>query len=351
MWVTVPGSITTAKATDPEMDRSGDHAKFFDRLRAGDRGALARAITLIESTHPDDKAAASQLLTKALPLSGNALRLGITGIPGVGKSTLIDAFGRHAIDQGHRVAVLATDPSSQRSGGSILGDKTRMEELSRLDYAFIRPTPSSGLLGGVARRTRETIVLCEAAGYDLILVETVGVGQSELEVDRMTDLTLLLMIPGAGDELQGIKRGIMESADVIVLTKAAGPDPLLHRTARTALLNAIAFLPARDSGRRPHVLLTDGLTGLGLPELMHHVTALWTADSASGYQLRRRQDQNVIWMHHALREGLIERLVQDTATVDRINALEERVKRGEIGPFQAAAEVLDRFRTDGAPRP
>ena len=333
------------------MNGTADDPGLFDLLRAGDRGALARAITLMESTRPDDRAGASALLTKALSHSGNALRLGITGIPGVGKSTFIDAFGRHGIDKGHRVAVLAMDPSSQRSGGSILGDKTRMEELSRSDNAFIRPTPSSGLLGGVARRTRETIVLCEAAGYDMILVETVGVGQNELEVDRMTDLTLLLMIPGAGDELQGIKRGIMESADVIVLTKAAVPDPSLHRTARIALLNAIAFLPSRDSGRRPHVLLTDALTGLGVPELMQHVTELWTADSASGYQLRRRQDQNVVWMHHALREGLIERLVKDTAMMGRINALEERVKRGEIGPFQAAAEVLDRLRTDGAPRP
>jgi len=326
-------------------------AALFDRLREGDRGALARAITLIESTRPDDRASAARLLSKALPHSGNALRLGITGIPGVGKSTLIDVFGRHAIDRGHRVAVLATDPSSQRSGGSILGDKTRMEELSRSASAFIRPTPSSGLLGGVARRTRETIVLCEAAGYDLILVETVGVGQSELEVDRMTDLTMLLMIPGAGDELQGIKRGIMESADVIVLTKAAGPDPALHRAARSALLNAIAFLPARDNGRRPEVLLTDALTGTGMPELVTHMIDLGNADVANGYRTHRRQQQNVAWMHHALREGLIERLLQEEASAERISSLEERVRRGEIGPFQAATHILDGFRTDGGSLP
>ena len=202
------------------MERGTDAAQLFHAARAGDRVALGRAITLIESTRAEDRLKAGELVELSQPHSGTALRLGITGIPGVGKSTLNDALGRAAIHDGRRVAVLATDPSSLRSHGSILGDKTRMELLSRSEQAFIRPTASAGHLGGVARRTRETALLCAAAGFDLVLIETVGVGQSELEVDDMADLNLLLMIPGAGDELQGIKRGIMESADVIVLERA-----------------------------------------------------------------------------------------------------------------------------------
>lgn len=333
------------------MERPVNDQELLDLLRAGDRGALARAITLVESTRTEDRAVAARLLGLALPYSGHAMRLGITGIPGVGKSTLIDAFGRLAIATGYRVAVLATDPSSARSGGSILGDKTRMEELSRSDHAFIRPTPSSGFLGGVARRTQETIVLCEAAGYDLILVETVGVGQSELEVDRMTDLNILLMLPGAGDELQGIKRGIMESADVIVLTKAAHNDRTLYLNARNTLRNAVAFLPVRESGRHPDVLLTDALSGQGLSELLEHVRLLHAADTTSGYIQHRRQGQNIGWMHHALREGMIERLMQEPGTAEQLAALEQRVKAGAISPFQAANEVLERFRKGGEPLP
>lgn len=330
------------------MERPAHDVDLFEALRNGDRAALARAITVIESTRPSDRAIASELVQRSLPFSGNSLRLGVTGIPGVGKSTLIDALGSSAIEKGLRVAVLATDPSSIRSGGSILGDKTRMEELSRSDMAFIRPTASGGFLGGVARRTRETILLCEAAGYDLILVETVGVGQSELDVDGMTDLNLLLMIPGAGDELQGIKRGIMESADIIVLTKAQGPNSGQHVVARNALRDAIGFLPPRESGRRPVVLLTDALTGSGIPALFDHVNELHQADKTSGYLSHRRQQQNVRWLHHALREGLLTRLMDDPRTAAHLADLEERVKSGAIGPFQAAGELLDRFRTGDA---
>ncbi|MFZ1692579.1 MAG: methylmalonyl Co-A mutase-associated GTPase MeaB, partial [Flavobacteriales bacterium] len=208
-------------------------------LRQGDRAALGRAITLIESGRQADESAAQELISACLPWSGNALRLGITGIPGVGKSTLIDALGIWLIGQGHRVAVLAIDPSSARSGGSILGDKTRMERLSQHEAAFIRPSPTSGMLGGVARRTREAIILCEAAGYDRILIETVGAGQNELEVDQLADLNLLLLIAGAGDELQGIKRGIMESADVIAFTKCDGDARTAAEAARRDLRGAI----------------------------------------------------------------------------------------------------------------
>lgn len=333
------------------MDRSTQEQDPFHRLRAGDRGALARAITLIESKRPSDRAAANDLLGKALPFSGNSIRLGITGIPGVGKSTLIDALGGLAIAQGHSVAVLATDPSSQRSGGSILGDKTRMETLSRSDKAFIRPSPNSGVLGGVAQHTREVIVLCEAAGHDLILVETVGVGQSELEVDRITDLNLLLMIPGAGDDLQGIKRGIMESADVIVLTKADGPDGRSHTTARNDLQNALPFLPLRDSGLRPEILLSDAITGKGIPELYQHVKDLYARMKASGYLAQRRQAQEVHGLHAAIRQGLIDLLLNDEGTAAELKVLESRVRKGELGATQAAAMVLNKFRTGDAPLP
>jgi LAO/AO transport system kinase len=333
------------------MARTGSDQELFQRLREGDRGALARAITLVESTRRTDRETANALLSAALPYSGKSLRLGITGIPGVGKSTLINALGMLAMNQGHTVAVLATDPSSQRSGGSILGDKTRMEQLSRHPEAFIRPTASSGFLGGVARHTREVILLCEAAGFDLILVETVGVGQSELEVDRITDLNLLLMIPGAGDELQGIKRGIMESADLIVLTKADGPDKVAHEAARTDLRNAIAFLPERDSGMRPEVLLTDAITGKGVPELLQHVMELHAQCSTSGYLTERRSVQDVHWWKQGLRDGLMELLLEDPPTAALMQQMEARVRVGELDPFRAAQEVLERFRTGGAPLP
>ncbi|HRF81958.1 MAG TPA: methylmalonyl Co-A mutase-associated GTPase MeaB [Flavobacteriales bacterium] len=314
-------------------------------LRSGDRVALARGITLIESTRPADRELAPELLDGAMAASGKALRLGITGIPGVGKSTLIDALGSHVIAAGHRVAVLAMDPSSQRSGGSILGDKTRMERLSRSEQAFIRPTPSSGMLGGVARRTRETILLCEAAGYDVVLVETVGVGQSELDVDGMTDLNLLLTIAGAGDELQGIKRGIMESADAIVITKGASSDEKALNLARQALANAIPFLPARDSGRRPEVIVTDAMDGTGIALLWQQVEALYAADDESGYLHMRRMEQQVRWMQQAIDDGLQALLLATPGISELIAAQKEAVRTGTTNALKAASEVLMRFRT------
>lgn len=328
------------------------HAEeLLKRLQNGDRAALARAITLVESTRAQDRASSSTLLDLALPMSGKSLRVGITGIPGVGKSTLIDAMGRLAIQYGHRVAVLATDPSSARNQGSILGDKTRMEELSRSEQAFIRPTPTSGHLGGVARHTRETMVLCEAAGYDLVLVETVGVGQSELEVDGLTDLNLVLMIPGAGDELQGIKRGIMESADVLVLTKADASNDQLRIQAANDLRNAVMYLPTRESGRQATIIQTDALSGKGIAELWTLVLQLSEADRATGYRDRRREQQNVQWLRHALREGLLDRFLADPSMVEQLALLEDRVKNGQLGPDRAATDLIDSFRTSGARLP
>lgn len=324
------------------MERSGQLEHLFTQLQAGDRAALGKAITLVESTRNSDRPLAEELVQRCLAKGAKALRLGITGVPGVGKSTLIDAYGMALINAGHRVAVLAIDPSSSRSSGSILGDRTRMERLSGNEAAFIRPSPSSGALGGVARRTREAILLCEAAGYDRIVIETVGVGQSELEVDRMSDLNILLMIAGAGDELQGIKRGIMEAADVLVLTKASGDNLQRAKMAQRDLRNAIMYMPPRDNGRQPEVLLTSALEEQGIQELMAHTESLYAADLLSGRVKRRRQEQDLYWFQHALLEGIQERFQSDPLVVDALPAMQRSVMAGELSPFLAAKELLDR---------
>lgn len=326
-------------------------SELLPALKAGDRVALARAITLIESTRATDRATAIDLLDRLGPAPTTAMRLGITGIPGVGKSTLIDTLGRHAIERGRRVAVLATDPSSRRSGGSILGDKTRMDVLARAEQAFIRPSPSSGQLGGVARRTREVILLCEAAGYDLILVETVGVGQSEAAVDSMTDLNLLLTIAGAGDELQGIKRGIMESTDAIVITKTDGLEPRALAETMNALRLAIPYLPVRDSGRRPAVLKCDAITGNGIAALWDHVEGLFQQDLANDHVQLRRTTQRVAWMDEAITDGL-QRLLSEAPGMEELRtSLTAAVRTGQLGALKAADQVLERFRTSGARLP
>lgn len=324
------------------MESSTHVDQLFAQLQQGDRAALGKAITLVESTRSSDGPLADELVKRCLAKGSSALRLGITGVPGVGKSTLIDSYGMALIHAGHRVAVLAIDPSSSRSSGSILGDRTRMEHLSASQSAFIRPSPSSGALGGVARRTRETILLCEAAGYDRIVIETVGVGQSELEVDRMSDLNILLMIAGAGDELQGIKRGIMEAADVLVLTKASGDNVQRAKLAQRELRNAIMYMPPRDSGRQPKVLLTSALEGQGIQELLEHAEELYATDLASGRVAHRRQEQDLYWFAHALQEGILERFHTDTQVVEARPAMERMVQNGEMSPFQAAKELLER---------
>ena len=325
------------------MQGSIDIDALFAALRKGDRAALGRAITLVESTRIQDRETAQELIERCLLHAGNSFRLGITGIPGVGKSTLIDVLGMAMIEAGHRVAVLAVDPSSSRSSGSILGDKTRMERLSVQDAAFIRPSPTGGVLGGVARCTRETIILCEAAGYDRLLIETVGVGQSELEVDRMTDLNLLLMLAGAGDELQGIKRGIMESADLIALTKAEGDNMPRAEAARRDLSNAVMYLPVRDSGRHPEVLLTSAIHGTGIQELLGLLEDLHATDMKSGRIAERRRAQALFWMQHAVNTGMQERMRTDAAINAALPALEAAVKSGTKSPFKAAQELLSLF--------
>src|SRR5690349_10396595 len=266
-----------------------------DAVRAGDRRSLARAITLVESTRPDHREEAAALLDELMPATGGATRAGISGAPGAGKSTFIEALGLHLVDEGHQVAVLAVDPSSTRGGGSILGDKTRMEELSRTRGAFIRPSPSGGTLGGVARRTREALLVCEAAGFDVVLVETVGVGQSEVAVAGLVDLFLLLLAPGAGDELQGVKRGIVELADLVVVNKADGALADLARHTAGDYGNALHLLRARTDGWTARVLSCSALLGEGIAEVWAAVEEYMVLARRSGGLTARRGEQARDW--------------------------------------------------------
>ncbi|MBK0400823.1 methylmalonyl Co-A mutase-associated GTPase MeaB [Limibaculum sp. M0105] len=322
-----------------------DVDELAERLIAGERRALARAITLAESTRSDHRAAARALMARAAPHAGRARRIGLSGTPGVGKSTFIEAFGMMLVEQGLKVAVLAVDPTSARSGGSILGDKTRMDRLSRSPSAFIRPSPAGRELGGVARRTREAILLAEAAGFDVVIVETVGVGQSETVVAEMTDLFVLLLAPAGGDELQGVKRGIMEIADLVVVNKADGPLREVASRTRADYAGALRLMRARegDAPGFPKALTASALTGDGLGTVWDEIRALddWRRDS--GWLDRRRAGQAVRWMRSALEHGLIERLYADPAVAARIGALESAVTAGRVVPEDAADELLALF--------
>ena len=308
---------------------------------AGERRALARAITLIESSRPDHRERADALLEALLPAAGRSVRLGVSGAPGVGKSTFIEAFGRHVIEAGHRVAVLAVDPSSKRSGGSILGDKTRMEALARDGAAFIRPSPAGTTLGGVARRTREAILACEAAGFDVMLVETVGVGQSETAVADMVDMFLLLLPPAGGDELQGIKRGIVELADLVLVNKADGElEPPARRTAADYEA-AIHLLRPSAPGWTVRVQTCSALTGAGIAEAWEAVGAFRRALGASLQDRRARQA--AAWMWNEIAEGALEALRRDNTLCALAEALEREVAAGRAAPAAAARRILARF--------
>jgi LAO/AO transport system kinase len=313
------------------------------RLRAGDRRALARAITLVESTNPAHRRDAEALLETLLPLTGKALRVGISGPPGVGKSTFIETSGQHLIGQGRRLAVLAVDPTSRLSGGSILGDKTRMAELAKRPEAFIRPSPAGLELGGVARRTREAMLLCEAAGFDLVLVETVGVGQSETAVAEMTDMFLLLLQPAGGDDLQGIKRGIMELADLVVVNKADGD--LAAAAARTAsdYAHALRLMQPLHQAWTPAALQCSALTGAGIPEIWARVAEFRQLLTQSGEIDRRRQEQARAWLWHELSDALLDALREDPAVAGKLDELERRVIAGKTTPGAAARTLLERF--------
>jgi LAO/AO transport system kinase len=310
-------------------------------LRAGHRAALARAITLVESRRSDHQAAARELVQALLPDTGNGIRVGITGSPGVGKSTTIDALGMFLIARGHKVAVLAVDPSSARSGGSILGDKTRMAQLSASEKAYIRPSPSSGTLGGVAAKTREAMLLCEAAGFDVILVETVGIGQSETAVSDMTDFFLALMLPGAGDELQGIKKGIVELADMIAINKADGDNIKRANHAAADYRSALHILKPRSEHWQPPVVTYSALTGTGIGELWQKILDHRKAMTASGDFAARRRDQQVKWMWSMLEQRMMARLRADASMRAKVKKIEADVAEGRVAPALAAEKIAE----------
>jgi LAO/AO transport system kinase len=314
------------------------------RVRNGDRRALARAITLIESKRPDHQEQAEQLLERLLPATGDAVRLGISGTPGAGKSTLIEALGAHLIEHGHKVAVLAVDPSSRRSGGSILGDKTRMQRLAQAPQAFIRPSPAGATLGGVTRRTREAALACEAAGFDVIVIETVGVGQSETAVADMVDGFVLLLAPGGGDELQGIKRGIIELADLVVITKADGELRAAAMRARADYRAALQLLRPASAGWTPEVLTCSALEGEGVAAVWQAVRRHRAALEASGDLAAKRQRQILSWLAAEVQAGLLEALRADPATRRLLAELEQAVAAGRMLPPEAARALVARFR-------
>lgn len=328
---------------NPNLQRkksSIDVSALFDALHSGKISALSQGITVVESTAGSDIAFAKAILSKALPYSGKSFRLGITGVPGVGKSTFIEALGIQLIAAGMKVAVLAIDPSSSISRGSILGDKTRMEELVKSDQAFIRPSPAGTTLGGVARKTREAIVLCEAAGFDFIIIETVGVGQSETAVHSMTDFFLLLKLAGAGDDLQGIKRGIMEMADMIVINKADGENQTAARHAKREFQNALHMLPQKDHGWSIKVLTASGLNHHGIEEVSQKIKEFQTYASESGSFEKRRKNQELFWLHQTIEDRLKSEFYNQPHIQERIKDLESQVLEKKITPFQAAELLL-----------
>ena len=311
-----------------------------ESVRAGDRAALARAITLLESTRADHREQAQQLLLELLPDSGNAHRVGITGVPGVGKSTSIEALGMYLIDKGYRVAVLAVDPSSTRTGGSILGDKTRMGRLAAHPDAYIRPSPTSGTLGGVAKATRESVVLLEAAGFDVILIETVGVGQSEVAVANMVDTFVLLTLARTGDQLQGIKKGVLELADIVVVNKADGNHLTEARKAARELSSAIRLIYPRETLWRPPILTMSAIEGTGLTELWDTVEQHRRVLTDAGEFEARRRAQQVDWTWQMVRDAVLDRVLTNPQVRKMRDEVERQVKAGELTPALAAQQIL-----------
>ncbi|WP_199435463.1 methylmalonyl Co-A mutase-associated GTPase MeaB [Qaidamihabitans albus] len=331
------------------MARPIDVGTYAEGVLAGDRGTLSKAITLVESSRPEHRARAQELLVELLPHSGGAHRVGITGVPGVGKSTFIDQLGTNLTGAGHRVAVLAVDPSSTRTGGSILGDKTRMARLAVDPAAFIRPSPTSGTLGGVARATRETIVLMEAAGYDVVLVETVGVGQSEVAVANMVDCFLFLTLARTGDQLQGIKKGVLELADVIAVNKADGEYELQARKAARELSGALRMIYGPDAAWTPPVLTCSALTGNGLDTVWQQIGRHRETLAESGGLAEKRSAQQVDWTWSMVREQLLARLAEHPAVRAVVPEVEQAVRDGELTATLAAERILGAFGGD-APR-
>jgi len=324
-------------------DAASEMTGLADAVCSGDRRALARAITLVESRRQDHREQAAALLDRLVADTGDALRIGISGVPGVGKSTFIEAFGQYLVDRDHSVAVLAVDPSSALSGGSIMGDKTRMENLSRHPSAFIRPSPTAGTLGGVARRTREVMMLVEAAGFDIVIVETVGVGQSETAVARMTDLFLLMLLPGGGDELQGIKRGIMELADLVVINKADGDMEAAATRSAADFSQALTLLQPPMSGWQVPVLQTSALNAAGIGEVWQSINRFADLSRKAGDFDRRRADQAKSWLWDEIGDSLMDRFRRNVRVRDDLAKTEARVAAGEMAPTKASQDLLARF--------
>ena len=314
---------------------------YINGILAGDRLVLSRAITLVESRRADDQVLAQQVLDGVLPNSGKSVRVGITGVPGVGKSTFIEAFGTQLTTLGHRLAVLTVDPTSQRSGGSLLGDKTRMETLSMNPNAYIRPSPAGDSLGGVAHRTRETMLLCEAAGFDILLVETVGVGQSETVVHGMVDFFLLLMLAGAGDELQGMKRGIMELADALCITKADGDNKAAANRARVEYQNALHLFPPTGTGWFPPVLTCSALTTEGVAGVWQTIQDYQKVAVQTGHYIQRRQEQQLTWFRALVRQRLEGHFYEQPGVRSRLIAIEKQVQDGTLLPALAVETLLE----------
>ena len=344
----VNAGIEQPSSVNPYLKRKARRqlsvAEYVDGIVKGDVTILSQAVTLVESVKPEHQAVAQEVIEKCLPYSGNSIRVGISGVPGAGKSTSIDVFGLHVLEKYNgKLAVLAIDPSSERSKGSILGDKTRMEKLSVHPKSFIRPSPSAGSLGGVARKTRETIVLCEAAGFDKIFVETVGVGQSETAVHSMVDFFLLIQLAGTGDELQGIKRGIMEMADGIVINKADGDNLERAKLAATQFRNALHPFPAPESGWTPQVLTYSGFFNLGVKEVWDMVYQYIDFVKGNGYFEHRRNEQSKYWMYETINEQLRDSFYHNRKIETMLSDKEKQVLQGNLTSFVAAKNLLDTY--------
>lgn len=319
-------------------------AAYIKGVLKGDRVLLSRAITIIESNLESDKKLAKEIVQSILPNSGNSIRIGITGVPGVGKSTFIEVFGKLLIEHGCKVAILSIDPSSQRSKGSILGDKTRMEELANLENAYIRPSASGDTLGGVANKTGETMLLCEAAGYDVILIETVGVGQSETAVHGMTDFFLLLMLSGAGDELQGIKKGIMEMADMVVINKADGENIRMSEMARLQYQNALHIFPQSESGWTPVVSTASAIKNIGIANVWDEITSYRKLVLENGYFYKNRNHQQIQWMYNNINEELKQMFYGSKNIANQLKLLENDIVSSKISPVKAAQKIIEEFK-------
>lgn len=348
--LTVNSGVEQPSTVNPYLNRARYRRREYtvgemvEGILKGNVTVLSQAVTLIESVNPDHQQKAQEVIEKCLPYSGKSLRIGISGVPGAGKSTSIDQFGVHVLDRfGGKLAVLAIDPSSERSKGSILGDKTRMEKLSLREEAFIRPSPTAGSLGGVARKTRETIILCEAAGYDKIFVETVGVGQSETACHSMVDFFLLIQLAGTGDELQGIKRGIMEIADGIVINKCDGNNVDKCHIAATNFRNALHFFPPSDSGWQPKVLCYSGFYGTGIKEVWDMIYEYFDFVKQNGYFTYRRNEQSKYWMYETINEHLRGSFYNNPLIQQKLKVSEDAVLGGTKTSFVAAKELLDTY--------